>query len=193
MVKYATTVYLGSDPDSFAIFGCRNLENDAHDEGLWILTSTNVELPENPKMLLENFLLEISLNSNISATMEDFQINDFSTEHFCTCPECSYTMECPTDQGPEEEVVYYDGIDYSSYPQYADYGEKSNSSQFNDNYSDGNGPIYYYYDDDGSSRNETNHENRTEVHYDTYENEETPKIYEEYGNSVMNETIDNEI
>lgn len=115
LVDYQIDLIFGLQKEFLGIFGCRNLDNSqSHDEGAWVVASTSKDLPMTPQELLEQFRAAVT---NISAGISDFLINDFSTEHSCSCPKCSYTMECPDD----EVEPFYDSDDGMNYPDYSQY------------------------------------------------------------------------
>lgn len=157
LVNYGIDLIFGSQYEILGIFGCRELDSggQSHDEGAWVLASTNKALPNNPQELLDQFREAVT---NISATSSDFSINDFSSEHSCSCPTCSYSMNCPADEDPPV-YDYYDGINYSNYPQYNynyDYTTEKPESYPNYPAYYSNSPTYYYYYDDNNNNDTKN-------------------------------------
>lgn len=138
LVDYRTSPIFGNQHEFLGFYGCLDIDKgQSHDEGAWVLAYTGKDLPSNPQELLEEFL---DAASNMTALVSDFQINDFSSEHSCSCPSCSYTLECPADE-VEPVYDYYQGINYDDYPQYY-----SNNYDYEYPNYYGDAPAYYYYD-----------------------------------------------
>lgn len=195
LVSYDIDLIFGNEQELLGIFGCRNVDDNSHDEGAWVVASTNKDLPNNPQELLEQFREAVL---NISAAVTDFLINDFSMEHSCSCPSCSYSMECPKEE-TETVYNYYDGVDYSNYPQYEANYDYASGDYESDSYSDypnyyNDAPAYYYYDDDYKSYDEDDIMNMIEKNLkdSTTETVQDTTILDEYLtiNSVSQGVVD---
>lgn len=197
LVDFTTSLIFGTNNDFLGIFGCRDLDDESHEEGAWVLASTAKDLPNDGIKLVERFRETIA---NISAQVFDFEVNNLEVEHSCNCPQCTYGMECPVDEHEEENYYdYYDGVNYDYYPQYNDdyYAYKDDHEENGEET-----PVYYYYYDEYPEEYEdyyyqdynyqNNEDNQDYHYYDNYYDYHDQNLTETTGFNGTTEEYSNE-